>query len=159
MKHQALTLALALTASALSLTAHSQTTASPTPSDLAGTWTHPAGVALYADPGQGDTAPIVEAINDVVQRMHLTEMQVEFTADGRLTASSPEGSPVEGTYTIEGSTLSVTAQGDTYTIQATLADGRLRLLYPLSSFPRQISKRFLGFDPQGLSLGLEFQKQ
>ncbi len=132
---------------------------------LVGTWGDPTGVAAYEteelleQAGGKQTADAIGAgINEVMTRMGVNDVTVEFLADGTITATSPSGK-VEGTYTVEGSTLTVTANGTDFQITANVHGKKLQLFYPVSRMPQQVLQYFMHQGLEGLFLGVELKRQ
>ncbi|MCD8265961.1 MAG: DUF4923 family protein [Prevotellaceae bacterium] len=165
MKRKALTITAALLCCTAALAQHTLGTDDISADELVGTWSRPVAVAVYSGASQqaaadadNVTGQIEAAVNDVIERMGVGAVVVEFRADGTVTGST-ENNTSEGNYTVSGSTLTVSAGKMSFSVNAKLTGDKLQLLYPLSSFPKQITKYFLGFDPEGLYLGAELERQ
>ncbi len=165
MKRIALTIAAALLCCTAALAQRTLGTDDIRSEELVGTWSRPVAVAVYSEASQqadadaeNVTSQIEAAINDVIERMGVGAVIVEFKADGTVTGST-ENNTSEGKYTVSGSTLTISAGKMSFPVNAKLEGDKLQLLYPIGNFPKQITKHFLGFDPEGLYLGAELERQ
>ncbi len=139
--------------------------ASVSAKQLAGVWGDASGIAAYGTKelleqagGKQATDAIGNGIDDVMSRMGVREVVVEFAEDGTMSASSPSGK-VEGIYTVDGSVITITVDGTEFAINANVSGKRLRLFYPVARMPQQILQYFTSHSTEGLYLGVELKRQ
>ncbi len=132
---------------------------------LVGEWSSVCGISAYSTPdalrkagGEETTDTIGAAIDQMIAHFNAKDVTVTFSADGKVSAMV-SGSTFEGSYTIEGSTMTITSGGRSFTLNVK-QEGKhtLQLLYPFSQCPQQIAQAFSAYETEGLYLGIELKK-
>ncbi len=129
-----------------------------------GTWTDPVGIAAYATEEQLEAAggkATTDEISEGMGRMMETmgggnDFVLVLTADGIMEANLM-GRIVGGSYSVAGSTITFTAEGHTLSMEANVdeKEKKLKLFYPVSAIPEQMSQFFTRYNTDGLYLGVE----
>lgn len=135
------------------------------PSKLVGQWSNPEGVASYCEDDR-DTNPsddaslgsVIRVIDHIVEAMEVRDIVVTFTDDGHVSASV-QGNTIEGEYTLEGNTLTITSNGKTFPVTIQMKDTQLTFLYPLSRCPQQVRQYFRDIPTEGLCLGVRLYRK
>ncbi len=128
-----------------------------------GVWTNPVGLAAYASAeqleaagGKATTDEIAEGINRMIASMNGSDFALVLTADSILEANLM-GRVVGGSYAVDGSTITFMAEGQTISVEANVneKERKLKLFYPVSAIPQQMSQYFTRYNIDGLYLGVE----
>ncbi len=132
--------------------------------DVYGVWTNPIGIAAYstaeqleAAGGKATTDEIGEGINRMMASMgDASDFALVLTADSIMEANLM-GRIVGGSYAVAGSTITFTAEGRTIAVEANVKERerKLKLFYPVSAIPEQMSQFFTRYNTDGLYLGVE----
>ncbi len=129
--------------------------------EVYGTWTGPVGIAAYgsqealeAAGGKATTDEIAEGMNRMIASMGGSDFVLVLTADSIMEANIM-GRMVGGTYAVDGSTITFSAEGQTLSIVANMEGKKLRLFYPVSAIPEQMSQYFTRYNIDELYLGVE----
>ncbi len=132
--------------------------------DVYGVWTNPVGIAAYgsaeqleAAGGKATTDEIGEGISRMMASMGgADDFALVLTADSIMEANLM-GRVVGGSYAVAGSTITVSAEGQTFSFEANVnkKERKLKLFYPVSAIPEQMSQFFTRYNIDGLYLGVE----